>query len=137
PNPNPFDGDRKDYQRFQAQMQYKLAQDVLSIGSGPGTGEFWEFLDDQFSDKLYKERACRKLQSLRQGKQTLQNFNAEFMRLAYDAGKESNTINLKTRYLTAIRNDLQDRMIAVDVPDHWNVQALMSRVAIIEENLFR
>ena len=59
------------------------------------------------------------------------------MRLAYEAGEENNVRNLRTRYLTAIRSDLQDRMISVDIPDHWTLSDLMGRVIAIEENLFR
>jgi hypothetical protein len=68
--------------------------------------KFWTFLDEQFRDKLHAKRARRKLQSVKQGKSSLQSFNAEFMRLAYDAGEESNEANLKTRYLLALRNNL-------------------------------
>lgn len=162
PDPEQFDGDRRNYRTWKFQMLNKLQQDGEYIGTAAnyvfsrlkgqaanvalswidrnrfGTiNDMWEFLDGQFADKLQSERAQRKLQNIRQGKSSLATFNADFMRLAYDAGEETNHHSLRTRYLTALRSDLQDRMVSVDVPDHWSIQDVMNRVTSIEENLFR
>lgn len=162
PDPEPFKGDRRDYRRFKLQMQYKLREDAHALGGPTGyifnrmrdsaaniaiswldrhpfgtESQFWEFLDAQFADTLAAERARNKLQSYRQKKTSLQTFNAEFMRYAYDAGEDTNQAYLKNRYLHAIREDLQDRMISVDVPTAWPIQQLMDRVVQIEENLSR
>ncbi|KAI8930745.1 hypothetical protein NX059_012353 [Plenodomus lindquistii] len=124
-------------------MFNRLKDDAASIGiswmeRGDQSHErFWEFLDQQFSDKMLDEKARNKLFTFKQKKQTLQGFNAEFMRLAFDAGEENNHPSLKSRYMNAINADLADRMVSVEVPREWTVQQLMERVGHIEENLYR
>jgi hypothetical protein len=151
-----------DYPRFKLQMKYKMEQDRDGYGSPTGyvynrlkgeasaiaaswirrlpngtEEELWEFLDQQYEDLLVDEKARNKLQNFRQKKQSLPAFNAEFMRLAFDAGESDNHPSLKSRYLSAIRPELQDRMITVEVPREWGIHELMGRVALIEENLYR
>jgi hypothetical protein len=98
---------------------------------------FWTFLEEQFADPLQEERARNKLNNFFQKKHPLQAFNAEFMRLAYEAGENENHSNLKSLYLRALRPDLKDRMISVDVPKDWTINQLHERVVRIEENLYR
>jgi hypothetical protein len=43
-------------------------------------------------------------------------FNAEFRLVLADADKLEDTIGTKTRYLIALRYDLQDRIVTVKVP---------------------
>jgi hypothetical protein len=144
------------------QMEAKLAHDGDAVGSGTGyifnrtkdkaatvvmswlrrkpqgtTRELWEFLTQQFRNKLEAEQARRKLFTIMQGKQRLEDFNADFMQLAFDAGEDENTDLLKARYRTAIRPDLQTHMVAIRVGEDWSIQDLMDRVVEIEENLFR
>lgn len=162
PDPEMFSGVRSDYRRFKIQMKHKMEHDRERIGKPTGymfnrlkdnastlaiswitreengtEEDFWRFLDQQYADLLLDEKARNKLQTFKQKRQPLQAFNAEFMRLAYDANEESNHPSLKSRYLAAIRSDLQDRMISVEVPREWDIHALMDRVAQIEENLYR
>ncbi|KAF1934646.1 hypothetical protein EJ02DRAFT_363240, partial [Clathrospora elynae] len=79
--------------------------------------EFWSFLDQQYKDPMALEKACWELMNLEQKGTGINAFNAYFMRLVYKAGEEGNTNNLKTRYLGSLRNNLQDCMILVEVPN--------------------
>jgi hypothetical protein len=162
PDPEPFNGKRKNFQMWKMQMEAKLAHDGDAVGSGTGyifnrtkdkaatvvmswlkrkpegtPKELWEFLTQQFGNKLEAEQARRKLFTTMQGKQHLEDFNADFMQLAFDAGEDGNTDLLKARYRTAIRPDLQTHMVAIRVGEDWSLQDLMDRVVEIEENLFR
>lgn len=69
--------------------------------------------------------------------QSLEAFNAEFIQLAYNAAKEKNTQNLKTRYMSAIRGDLQEKIVSVDVPKDWDLQDLIAQVLKIDVNMRR
>ena len=162
PDPEPFDGTRKDFRTFRAQMRYKMEQDAALLGSGVGylfsrlkgdpaalglswqerhpygtTAEFWAFLEDHYTDSLREEKARRKLQTMKQKNTPIQTFNSKFMEFAYDAGEEDSKDMLKTRYLSALRPDLMDRMVTVEIPSNWTLAQLMQRVVGIEENLFR
>ncbi|XPS79660.1 hypothetical protein M3J07_011657 [Ascochyta lentis] len=68
------------------------------------TAQFWDFLDKQYKDSLFKERSQQKLQTItiKKSNQSVESFNAEFIQLAYDAAEEDNTKNLKTRYMSAL-----------------------------------
>jgi hypothetical protein len=54
-----------------------------------------------------------------------------------DADEPEDTMSTKTRYLMALRYDLRDRMVTVEVPQEWTLSQVMARVAIVEENLYR
>ncbi|XPS69782.1 hypothetical protein M3J07_002027 [Ascochyta lentis] len=87
------------------------------------TAQFWDFLDELYKDSLFEERSWQKLQTItmKKSNQSVESFNAEFIQLAYDAAEEDNTKNLKTRYMSALRPDLQDKMVSVDIPDDWDL----------------
>ncbi|KAF1349267.1 hypothetical protein EJ07DRAFT_159927 [Lizonia empirigonia] len=133
-----FSGNRRNYRTFRAQMKdhlmggaYSEVLGVMSIfnrleGAAASVGlswkerhpngttdEFWTFLDGQYTDNLFEERARQKLQTIQMKKsgQSLEAFNAEFIQLAYDADEADNKKNLKTRYLAAVRPDLQQYMV--------------------------
>ncbi|KAF9700095.1 hypothetical protein EKO04_001723 [Ascochyta lentis] len=81
------------------------------------TAQFWDFLDELYKDSLFEERSWQKLQTItmKKSNQSVESFNAEFIQLAYDAAEEDNTKNLKTRYMSALRPDLQDKMVVLAV----------------------
>lgn len=164
PDVGKFNGNRRAYRTFKSQMTDKLAslEDRTTIGvaymfnrlegqaahvglswkerNPHGTTEdFWAFLDEQYKDSLFEERSRQKLQSISMKKfnQSLESFNAEFIQLAYDAAEENNTRNLKTRYMSAIRQDLQEKMVSVDIPEEWDLQTLMARVSKVDVNMRR
>ena len=53
---------------------------------------------------------------IRQGKTNLRAFNAEFRSVLADADELEDIIGTKTRYLIALRYDLRDRIVTVEVP---------------------
>ena len=164
PDVGKFNGNRRAYRTFKSQMTDKLKslEDQSEFGvaymfnrlegqaahvglswkdRNPNgtTTEFWAFLDEQYKDSLFEERSRQKLQTvtMKRYNQSLEAFNAEFIQLAYDAAEEKNTRNLKTRYMSAIRGDLQEKMVSVDVPEDWDLQDLMARVLKIDVNMRR
>jgi hypothetical protein len=161
-DPDKFNGTKSDYRRWKIQTQNKINEDRSILGSIPmyifglttshasqvclallekypsiAEDDLWMFCDQQFGDPLAEERARNQLQRYQQGRENLQKFNATFMSYAYSSGEENNRGYLKNRYLCAIRSDLRDKMITVEVPDEWDIQDLMKRVVVIEENMFR
>lgn len=165
PDVGKFGGNRRLYRTFRSQMVDKLrtfgeheplmgvaymfnrlegqaAQVGLSWKNRHpegSTAEFWEFLDEQYQDPQFEERSRQRLQTIMMKKygQSLEAFNAEFIQLAFDAAEERNKQNLKTRYLSAIRPDLQDKMVSVDIPEEWDLQTLMARVLKVDVNMRR
>lgn len=165
PHVDAFKGDRREYPGWKFKMQSKIRVDGHLMGDVPAyimsrlddraariglsyaqgadvskpvtTDGFWEFLDLNFQDKLGEERARSALFTAQQRRTRLENFNAEFMRLAYEARESSNDENLKTLYRRALRPDLQAAMVSVTVPAQWTIGDLMARVLEIEENMYR
>ena len=97
----------------------------------------WNTLDQVYNDPMHADRARRKLQEIRQGKTNLRTFNAEFRAVLADAEEPEDTMGTKTRYLMALRYDLRDRMVTVEIPYEWTLSQVMARVAVVEENLYR
>ena len=65
---------------------------------------------------MHADRAQRKLLEIRQGKTNLRTFNAEFRLVLANADEPEDTIGTKTRYLIALRYDLRDRIVTVEIP---------------------
>ena len=165
PDVGKFGGNRRLYRTFKSQMVDKLrtfgeheplmgvaymfnrlegqaAQVGLSWKNRHPEGsttEFWEFLDEQYQDPQFEERSRQRLQTIMMKKygQSLEAFNAEFIQLAFDAAEEANKQNLKTRYMSAIKPDLQDKMVSVEIPEEWDLQTLMARVLEVDVNMRR
>ncbi len=159
-DPEVFTGSSKDYPHWKMHMDFKLQSNVppekrvkyifgrldkmaarvafswMKQFPDGREHEFWKFLDDQFEDKLEAEKARTRLLTCQQKNQRLQLFNNDFMRWAYEA-EETNNQTLKAIYLAALRKDLRDRMISVEVPNTWTIRNLMDRVVVIEENIYR
>jgi hypothetical protein len=163
PDPEPFDGEYKDYRRWKFQMITKIEQDIRGRSTIAGyifsrlkgnaarsalpwmerhtnvgdDASLWTTLDQIYNDPMHADRARRKLLEIRQGKTNLRTFNAEFRSVLADADEPEDTMGTKTRYLMALRYDLRDRMVTVEVPQEWTLSQVMARVAIVEENLYR
>ena len=162
PDPEPFTGKRKDWRRFRLQMKFKLENEqwdkkqqigyifnrlkdtAASVGiswlnrnEGGSVQEFWKFLEEQFVDPMLQEKAINSLQAWTQGDRSLPLANADFMRLAHDAGQFKNNGMLKSIYLRGLKKALHDGMISVEVEPSWSIRRLMERVGVIDENIYR
>ena len=109
PDPEPFDGDRMTYATFRFKAKAKLRNDLAKhseqyqikyiMGRTKGyaasvvlpwcesyaeislVDQMWAFLDQQFDDPHLKARALDQLNSLRQGKRSVREYQMEFNRL--------------------------------------------------------
>ena len=87
----------------------------MERGASRRPGGFWNFLDTQYLDPILDEKARDKLYTFRQGKSTLTEYIQEFNRLMYEADEQGNTPALKSRFRVGLQEDLQDKMVAVEV----------------------
>jgi hypothetical protein len=55
----------------------------------------------------------------------------------YEADEQENTPALKSRFRAGLREDLRDKIVAVEVPKEWTLEKLQERVRGVEENMFR
>jgi len=97
----------------------------------------WTTLDQIYNDPMHADRAQRKLLEIRRGKTNLRTFNAKFWSVLANADEPEDTMGTKTCYLMALRHDLRDRMVTVEIPQEWTLSRVMACVAIVEENLYR
>jgi len=163
PDPDKFGGNKRDWPIFKRAMEEKLAADGPHLGNlrsyiysrlegsaaqvanswlegndMASSEQLWELLRKQYADALGKEKAFTKLQTYYQKSGvSLASFNTKFNQLAYQAGESTNASMTKHLYFRAIRQDLRDRMISVEMPEDWDLEDLQNRVAIIEENITR
>jgi hypothetical protein len=160
-DPDYFDGDVKDYRRFKMVMKYKLGEDRHRLGEIQGyilsrlTGrastagmtfrdrhpncteqDLWDLLDRNFLDTQAAEHARNRLLTMRQGKRRLREFNLDFNNYALESG-EDNEQTLKNLYCLALKPELNDLLVTVDIGQSWTVQELQERVIRIDENLYR
>lgn len=47
----------------------------------------WSFLEEHFSNRLEAKQSWQRLLNLIQGKKRLEEFNSDFIRLAFEAGE--------------------------------------------------
>lgn len=66
------------------------------------------------------------MQLRQQSKVSLAQFNLEFMQLAFKAKEEENYALLKSRYLLAIRLDLTNRIVTVELLDSCTIQEMQA-----------
>jgi hypothetical protein len=163
PDPPMFSGKRHDYKRFRSQMKHKIQHDGAGMGLGVGYmllrlegtaakvaiawserhptathDELFTFLDGQYINPHEEEISRRKLQDMRQGpKQTIHEYNTQFMQLVFDAGEEDNLDNIKTKYLTSLRPNLMQHLVSLEFPSDWSIAQIQNRVAKVEENISR
>jgi hypothetical protein len=162
PDPEPFDGEYKDYQWWKFQMITKIEQDIHGQSTIAGyifsylkgntarsalpwmerhtnvgdNASLWTTLDQIYNNPMHTDCAQRKLLEIRQGKTNLRTFDAEFRSVLAGADKPKDTMGTKTCYLMALRYNLRDRMVTVKVPQEWTLSQVMARVAIVKENLY-
>ena len=162
PDPEPFTGKRREWRRFRLQMEFKLENDKLEDKQQVGyvfsrlkdaaanvsiswlnrnehgsVEEFWRFLEEQFADPMLQEKAMNSLHAWTQGDRSLPLANADFMRLAHDAGQFENNGMLKSIYLRGLKKALREGMISVEVEPSWSIRRLMERVGVVDENIYR
>jgi hypothetical protein len=164
PDPEAYNGDRKSYRHWRIQVQHKIASEqarggmgdpegyifsrlkgdaaraaitYMERGAARRPGGLWNFLDAQYLDPIMDEKARDKLYTFRQGKSSLTEYIQEFNRLMYEADEQGNTPALKSRFRIGLREDLRDKMVAVEIPREWSLERLQERVRGIEENMFR
>jgi hypothetical protein len=97
----------------------------------------WTTLDQIYNNPMHADCARRKLLEICQGKTNLRMFNAEFRSVLADVDELEDTMSTKTRHLMALRYNLRDHMVTIEVPQDWTLSQVMARVAIVEENLYR
>jgi hypothetical protein len=128
PDPEPFDGEYKDYRRWKFQMVTKIEQDIRGQSTIAGyifsrlkgnaarfalpwmerhtnvgdDASLWTTLDQIYNDLMHADCAWRKLLEIHQGKTNLRMFNAEFRSVLADTDEPENTMSTKTRYSMAL-----------------------------------
>jgi hypothetical protein len=129
PDPEPFNGEYKDYRRWKFQVITKIEQDIRGQSTIPGyifsclkrntarsalswmecytnvgdNTSLWSTLDQIYNNPMHADCAWRRLLEIRQGKTNLRTFNAEFRSVLADADKLEDTMGTKTRYLMALQ----------------------------------
>ena len=146
--PDPFSGNRGEYQTFKAQLSSKLAGDAHKFRSEQHrlqymanllrgnaykmvlpyiqrdridlatTDELWEVLDGAYEDPDRKGTAKRELENLKQANREFSVYFADFQRLMAELRWDDDA--RKTALYRGLSEEMKDLLLSYSPPEEWN-----------------